>query len=51
MVLPDEGRVAEAVAVAFGTEHHIVTIGQETLECVPALVRAIEEPLSEAAPS
>ncbi len=50
MVLPDEGRVAEVVAVAFGTEHHIVTIGQETLECVPALVRAIEEPLSDGGP-
>jgi len=50
MALPDEARIAQAVASAFGTDHHIVSIGEGALESVPGLVQAIQEPLSDGGP-
>jgi asparagine synthase (glutamine-hydrolysing) len=50
MALPDEERVARAVANRFGTRHSVVTIPPDVIDRVPELVRIIEEPLPDGGP-
>ena len=50
VALPDEERVAQAVADRFGTRHSVLTIPSDVMERVPELVRIIEEPLCDGGP-
>jgi asparagine synthase (glutamine-hydrolysing) len=50
MALPDEERVARAVAEKFGTRHSVVTIPADVMDRVPEIVRIIEEPIYDGGP-
>jgi asparagine synthase (glutamine-hydrolysing) len=50
LTLPDEERVARAVADRFGARHSVVTIQPDVINRVPELVRIIEEPLVDGGP-
>lgn len=50
MALPDEERVARAVATRFATQHEVLTLQSDLVDRVPEIIRIIEEPIYDGGP-